>query len=81
MTDEKAPNPTELNLKLFPDTVCAYKRVDCVRYEDCLDKASELNWKQFTCNSCTEYEPEEEIPIDLSSIAALLVELDRGRDD
>ena len=63
-------NPKRLSLNLDPDIVARYKRVDCKNYASCLSEVAKLNWPQFHCNDCDEYEPDLE-PLDLSSFNIL----------
>jgi hypothetical protein len=68
-----ARNPQRLSLKLDPDTVDRYKRIDCLAYGECLNEIARTNWSQWHCNDCEEYERDLE-PLDLSVMAAALIE-------
>lgn len=50
------PNPVELDADLTIDDVDHYKKPNCKFYLDCMNKAADLGWFQFDCNSCTAFE-------------------------
>ena len=67
-----APKPTRMSdpngNKLNEDNVDRFKRVDCIRYDGCLDIAAK--WQQFHCNNCQAYESK---PLDERKAEKLLV--------
>lgn len=64
-TPPRPPNgkPRELPMALVTlDAVDRHRRVNCRRYQGCLDHAAALNWRSFSCQSCPvrdEYTAEE----------------------
>jgi hypothetical protein len=52
-----APKPTACPRIEDPDQVESLRRLDCQRYDDCLDIAIAAGWSGFHCNSCQAYQP------------------------
>lgn len=51
------PNPEPACTSSDPDGTPAVRRLECARYDDCLDVAIACGWRGFTCHACHAFEP------------------------
>lgn len=58
--------PLPLYSELTELGVEQHRRLDCAKYEPCLQTACDADWKSFTCTGCYGHEP---TPLDIIEIA------------
>ncbi len=46
------PNPTALSSLVKPEDVERHRSLSCAAYDGCLDAASRLPWRSWTCGRC-----------------------------